>query len=113
MAGLLHLVPRISASGLAPTWWRMRAGWFFAVRIQRLITLIFRANVEKQGALTRPILVLMTSRPCRGTVAVEGTPASDEPVLLGGDERFRLHHGCEHRERPTESSLPHSSSCSS
>jgi hypothetical protein len=64
MAGLLHLIPRyMPRLGMAPSWVadsRPLVLLLFGVNI--LITLIFRANVEKQGgAYATGVLVLMSS----------------------------------------------------
>ncbi len=74
MAGLLNLVPRyLPRYGMAPTWARAvrpLAITFTAIAI--LITLVFDANVDKQGgAYATGVLVLITSASVAVTISAQ------------------------------------------
>ncbi len=73
MAGLLHLIPRyMPRVGMAPSWVaNARPLVLLLFGINVLITLIFRANVEKQGgAYATGVLVLMSSAAVAAALAL-------------------------------------------
>ena len=102
MAGLLNLVPRyLPRFGMAPAWVayaRPLVVLLFGINVA--VTLVFKANVEKQGgAYATGVLVLMLSAAIAAALAQNRPSAVGlaERILLARERRFRLHPGREYR----------------